>query len=333
MQILVTGGAGYIGSHACISLLKAGHQVVVVDNLCNSTRQAITLVEQITQQKLSFYEQDLRDKKALTAIFKQHPFDAVMHFAGLKSVDESIAQPLAYYDANVNSTITLCEVMQLAGVFQIVFSSSATVYGYAEALPITEQQAIQPINPYGRSKYMIEMLLQDCCQADPRWSVAILRYFNPIGADPSGLIGEVPRGVPNNIMPYMLDVAAGKLPRLNIFGNDYPTCDGTGVRDYIHVVDLVEGHLKALDYLQQHQGCMTCNLGTGQGYSVMQLIQTFEASTKVKIPYQITARRTGDVAECYADASLAREKLDWQCQYDLATMCVDAWRWRHGVGN
>ncbi len=331
MQILVTGGAGYIGSHACISLLNAGHQVVVVDNLCNSTRQAITRIEHITQRELTFYQLDLREKAALSDIFNQHSITAVMHFAGLKSVDESISKPLAYYDANVHSTITLCEVMQQAGVFHMVFSSSATVYGHAKSLPITEQHSLEPINPYGRSKLMIEMLLQDCCNADPRWTVAILRYFNPVGADSSGLIGEEPRGTPNNIMPHMLDVAVGKLPQLNVFGDDYPTCDGTGIRDYIHVVDLVEGHLKALEYLQQTPGCLICNLGTGQGYSVLQLIQTFEAVTEVNIPYQITQRRGGDVAECYADPSFAREKLGWQCKYDLSTMCQDAWRWRKKV--
>ena len=328
MQVLVTGGTGYVGSHACVALLQAGYDVIVVDNLSNSSIEVLQNIEAIVDKRVTFYQLDLREKTALQTVFQTHAITAVMHFAGLKSVDESVRLPLKYYDANVASAICLCEVMQEAGVFQLVFSSSATVYGHAETLPISEQHPLSPINPYGNSKCMIETLFQDCSLADPKWRIAILRYFNPVGADPSGLIGEQPQGVPNNIMPYMLNVAIGKLPQLKIFGNDYPTPDGTGIRDYIHVVDLVRGHLHALNYLQSNPGCLICNLGTGRGYSVLELIHTFEQATKVKIPYQIVGRRPGDVSSCYADPRFAFEVLRWKSQRDLFTMCEDAWRWQ-----
>lgn len=328
MQVLVTGGTGYVGSHACVALLQAGYDVIVVDNLSNSSIEVLQNIEAIVDKRVTFYQLDLREKTALQTVFQTHAITAVMHFAGLKSVDESVRLPLKYYDANVASAICLCEVMQEAGVFQLVFSSSATVYDHAETLPISEQHPLSPINPYGNSKCMIETLFQDCSLADPKWRIAILRYFNPVGADPSGLIGEQPQGVPNNIMPYMLNVAIGKLPQLKIFGNDYPTPDGTGIRDYIHVVDLVRGHLHALNYLQSNPGCLICNLGTGRGYSVLELIHTFEQATKVKIPYQIVGRRPGDVSSCYADPRFAFEVLRWKSQRDLFTMCEDAWRWQ-----
>ena len=328
MKILTTGGAGYIGSHTCVELLHTGHEVTVVDNLSNSKREALHRVEKITGRSLHFYRVDLLDKPALTEVFQKHSFNAVIHFAGLKAVGESTQIPLRYYHNNVTGTLILCEVMKEFGVRRMVFSSSATVYGDPHKVPITENFPVSPTNPYGRTKLMIEEILRDLCAADPGWQIALLRYFNPVGAHESGQIGEDPNGIPNNLFPYIAQVAVGKLSELPVFGNDYPTPDGTGVRDYIHVVDLSRGHLKALEKLQNKPGLITMNLGTGRGYSVLEAIAAFSKACGKPIPYRIVARRPGDVASCYADPSMAQRELGWQATKGLSEMCADAWRWQ-----
>jgi UDP-glucose 4-epimerase len=328
MRVLVTGGAGYIGSHTCLELLQAGIHVVVLDNLCNSREESLRRVGEITGQGVGFFEVDLRDRETLGEIFSQGRFDAVIHFAGLKAVGESVTQPLEYYDNNVRGTLTLCQVMAEAGVRNLVFSSSATVYGDPVTVPIREDFPVGATNPYGRSKLFIEEILRDLHVSDPRWNIALLRYFNPVGAHESGRIGEDPNGIPNNLMPYIAQVAVGRLQRLRVFGNDYPTPDGTGVRDYIHVVDLARGHLAALHKLQEAPGVVTYNLGTGRGYSVLEVIAAFERASGRSIPYDIVERRPGDIACCYADPSLARDELGWSAEYDLERMVADAWRWQ-----
>ena len=328
MTILVTGGAGYIGSHACLELLRAGYDVLVIDNLSNSKEESLKRVREISGKDLVFIKADLVDRAALEAVFGAHPIDTVMHFAGLKAVGESVSKPLAYYHNNVTGTLMLAEVMRSHGVKNIIFSSSATVYGDPESVPIRENAKLGPTNPYGRSKLMIEEILKDLHTSDPAWNVILLRYFNPVGADASGMIGEDPNGIPNNLMPYISQVAVGKLPRLNVFGNDYPTPDGTGVRDYIHVVDLASGHVKAVDRLRQNPGVAIYNLGTGQGYSVLEMVRAFELASNREIPYRIAERRPGDIAVCYADPSLARAELGWEARRGLSEMCADAWRWQ-----
>lgn len=329
MNILVTGGAGYIGSHTVVELLNSGHSVVVLDNLCNSSSKALQAVEQITQKAVPFVQGDIRDRACLDEIFKQYAIDAVIHFAGLKAVGESVQKPLEYYDNNVAGSLNLLEAMRDAGVFNIVFSSSATVYGNPAEIPISENCPTgTPTNPYGMSKLMVENILADAAFADERWSIARLRYFNPIGAHPSGLIGENPNGIPNNLMPYITQVAIGKLKQLSVFGSDYDTHDGTGVRDYIHVVDLAKGHLAALQYLEQHKGCHTWNLGTGQGYSVLDMVRAFEQANAVKVPYQLVARRPGDIAECWSNPQKAQQELGWQAEFGLTDMVKHSWHWQ-----
>jgi UDP-glucose 4-epimerase len=328
-RVLVTGGAGYIGSHTCIELMAAGHDVVVVDNLCNSKQESLRRVERIAGRPLAeFIVADVRDRKALRAVFAAYSFDAVIHFAGFKAVGESVEQPLSYYDNNVGGTISLCEVMAEFGVKTLAFSSSATVYGDPVSVPIREDFATGPTNPYGCSKWMVEHVLRDLCAADPAWRVALLRYFNPVGAHESGLIGEDPNGVPNNLMPFVSQVAVGKLAELKVFGGDWPTPDGTGVRDYIHVLDLAQGHVRAIDYLSEHRGLLTVNLGTGRGYSVLDVVRAFEAASGRSVPYRIVDRRPGDIAQCYADPACANRLLGWVAQRDIAQMCADAWRWQ-----
>jgi UDP-glucose 4-epimerase len=327
-RILVTGGAGYIGSHTCVELLAAGHRIVVLDNLSNSKVAVLDRIKQITNRDLDFIKGDIRDAALLDQLLAAQSFDAVIHFAGLKAVGESVAKPLLYYQNNVAGTATLLEAMGKAGLKILVFSSSATVYGDPASVPIREDFPTHATNPYGRTKLMIEEMLTDLSQADPAWRIACLRYFNPVGAHESGRIGEDPNGIPNNLMPYVTQVAVGKLPRLQVFGNDYPTRDGTGVRDYIHVVDLAKGHLAALNYLLTHEGSWTVNLGTGRGYSVLEVIQAFERATGQRIPYDIVARRPGDVAQCYADPSKAEKLLGWRAERDLVAMCADAWKWQ-----
>ncbi len=326
--ILVTGGAGYIGSHTVVELMKAGHQVVIVDNLSNSSSKVLDRIEALAGKKFSFVQADVRDSAALDQIFQQQAIDGVIHFAGLKAVGESVSQPVRYFDNNVGSTLALLQAMDRANVRRMVFSSSATVYGDPEQVPITENSRLQVTNPYGRTKLMCEDILRDLQQADPRWQVAILRYFNPVGAHISGTIGEHPNGIPNNLMPFITQVAVGQREFLSIFGQDYPTPDGTGVRDYIHVVDLALGHLAALSYLQNQQASITVNLGTGRGVSVKELADTFARVTGVPVPYRFVDRRPGDVAACYADTTLAREALGWQAQLGVERMCQDAWRWQ-----
>jgi UDP-glucose 4-epimerase len=328
MKILVTGGAGFIGSHTCVELLNAGYEVVVVDNLCNSKASVLDRVSHITGKQLIFVEADVRDKLALAKIFEQHSIAAVIHFAGLKAVGESVAKPLWYYDNNIGSTLALCEVMAAHDVRDLVFSSSATVYGDPASVPIIEDFPLSATNPYGRSKLMIEEILRDFYVADSRWNIALLRYFNPVGAHESGLIGEDPSGIPNNLMPYVSQVAVGKLSKLSVFGGDYPTPDGTGVRDYIHVVDLALGHLKALEKLKTKPGVLTCNLGTGQGYSVLEMVAAFGKACGKPVPFQIVDRRPGDIAACYADPSKAKAELGWQAERGLEQMCADAWHWQ-----
>jgi UDP-glucose 4-epimerase len=327
-SILVTGGAGYIGSHTVVELLNAGHQVVIVDNLCNSSAKVLDRIEALAGKNFSFVQADVRDGAALDRIFAEHRIDGVIHFAGLKAVGESVAQPLRYFDNNVGSTLALLHAMDRANVRRIVFSSSATVYGDPEQVPITEGSRLQVTNPYGRTKLICEDILRDLQQADPRWHVAILRYFNPVGAHLSGTIGEHPHGIPNNLMPFITQVAVGQREFLSIFGQDYPTPDGTGVRDYIHVVDLAQGHLAALKYLHDRQASITVNLGTGRGVSVKELADTFARVTDVPVPYRFVERRPGDVAACYADTRLAQEALGWQAQLGVERMCQDAWRWQ-----
>jgi len=327
-RILVTGGAGYIGSHTVLALLEAGHEVLIVDNLSNSSAKVLPRLEQLSGQVIPFVQADVRDGAALDRIFAEHRIDGVIHFAGLKAVGESVAQPLRYFDNNVGSTLALLQAMDRAGVRRIVFSSSATVYGDPDQVPITESSRLQVTNPYGRTKLMCEDILRDLLASDPRWQVAILRYFNPVGAHISGTIGENPNGIPNNLMPFITQVAVGQREFLSIFGQDYPTSDGTGVRDYIHVVDLAQGHLAALNYLQDQQASITVNLGTGRGVSVKELADTFARVTGVPVPYRFVDRRPGDVAACYADTRLAQEALGWQAQLGVERMCQDAWRWQ-----
>lgn len=327
--ILITGGAGYIGSHTTLALLQSGFHVVVLDNLCNSSFEAIKRVAQIAGREPIFVEGDVRDSVLLKRLFAEHPVEAVLHFAGLKSVGESVTQPLAYYDNNVHGSQVLLKVMADVGVFRFVFSSSATVYGEPSQMPISEAYPVgHPTNPYGRSKLMVEEILRDLATSDPRWRIAILRYFNPVGAHPSGLIGEDPNGIPNNLLPYIAQVAVGKLPKLAVFGNDYPTADGTGVRDYIHVVDLAAGHLSALAALQSLTGAHVWNLGTGQGYSVFDMVRAFEAVSGRKVPYRIAHRRPGDIAICFADPAKAESELGWKAVQGLHEMMRDAWSWQ-----
>lgn len=333
-RILVTGGAGYIGSHTTLALLEAGYDVVVLDNLCNSSAEALRRVEQICGRAPTFIEGDIRDAELLTQLFKRYCISAVLHFAGLKVVNDSVRQPLAYYDNNVHGSSVLFQAMAEAGVFRLVFSSSANVYGEPACTPVREDFPTGGLtNPYGRSKLMVEEILRDLAQADARWQIALLRYFNPVGAHNSGLIGEDPHGTPSNLLPYISQVAIGKLPELSVFGGDYPTPDGTGMRDYIHVVDLAAGHLKALSALQNRSGAHVWNLGTGTGYSVLEMIHAFERASGRAVPYRIAPRRTGDIAESWADVSKAARELDWRARHDLRTMMEDAWRWQSNNPN
>jgi UDP-glucose 4-epimerase len=335
MHLLVTGGAGYIGSHTCVELLAAGHRVTVVDNLSNGKLDAVRRVEQITGADVAFAAVDLRDRERLREVFAHTgaAFDAVIHFAGLKAVGESVSEPLTYYHNNLLSTIVLCQLMREFGVTRIIFSSSATVYGNPASVPIKEDFPLSCVNPYGRGKLMVEQILTDIHTADPSFKVVLLRYFNPVGAHASGLIGEDPGGIPNNLMPYISQVAVGTLPHLNVFGDDYPTADGTGVRDYIHVVDLARGHIDALRAFSEKETVSTYNLGTGQGYSVLEMVRTFEMVSGRPIPYQIAPRRPGDVAVCYADPSLAEQELGWRARHSLEDMCRDSWRWQQNNPN
>jgi UDP-glucose 4-epimerase len=333
MSVLVTGGAGYIGSHTVVELLKAGQEVVIVDNYSNSKPEVLNRIKTITGKAPTFYEVDVLDREALDAVFEKENIDSVIHFAGFKAVGESVAKPIEYYHNNITSSLVLCDVMRNHGVKKIVFSSSATVYGMNNVSPLTEDMPTSATNPYGYTKVMIEQILQDVAFADSEWSIALLRYFNPIGAHESGLIGEDPTGIPNNLMPYITQVAVGKLPRLSIFGDDYDTPDGTGVRDYIHVVDLALGHIKALEKIKETNGVGIYNLGTGIGYSVLDLTYNFQKATGVEIPYTIIARRPGDVATCYADATKAKEELGWTAQKTLADMCRDSWNWQKNNPN
>jgi UDP-glucose 4-epimerase len=328
--VLVTGGAGYIGSHACVALMEAGHEVVVLDNLCNSSPVALQRVREISGASPAFKQGDIRDRACLDEIFREHRIDTVLHFAGLKAVGESVEKPLAYYDNNVTGSLVLLAAMQQAGVNNLVFSSSATVYGDPASVPIREDFALGPTNPYGRTKLMVEDILADWQVANPDWSIGRLRYFNPVGAHPSGLIGEDPQGTPNNLMPYVAQVAVGQREKLFVFGNDYATLDGTGVRDYIHVMDLVEGHVVALDYIRRERGLHTVNLGTGNGVSVLQIVGAFERASGRPVPYEIVARRPGDIAACWADPGLAQTVLQWKASRSLTQMCEDAWRWQSG---
>ena len=331
-KILITGGAGYIGSHTAVELLNAGHHVVILDNLCNSSIKVLDRIQNLAGPNFTFIQDDVRNASALDAIFKAHTIEGVIHFAGLKAVGESVAQPIRYFDNNVGSTLALLQAMDRANVRRIVFSSSATVYGDPAQVPITEASQLQVTNPYGRTKLMCEDILRDLQAADPQnpnlWQVAILRYFNPVGAHISGTIGEHPNGIPNNLMPFITQVAVGKREYLSIFGNDYPTPDGTGVRDYIHVTDLAQGHVAAVQRLLDHPGSLTVNLGTGRGYSVLEVVAAFAAASQREVPYEVMPRRPGDVAACYADPSLARELLGWSARHDLARMCADSWRWQ-----
>lgn len=328
MRILVTGGAGYIGSHTCLELLNAGYEVIVLDNFSNSKIESIKRVEKITGRQINFVKGDVRDKTLLREIFSKHAIHAVIHFAGFKAVGESVQKPLMYYDNNVAGSVALAEVMAEYGVKRIVFSSSATVYDAPGDKQIQENFPLKPINPYGQSKLMVEQVLQDVATSDPEWKIAVLRYFNPVGAHKSGMIGEDPNGIPNNLMPYISQVAVGRLAELSVFGSDYPTIDGTGVRDYIHVVDLALGHLAALRALENQQGLVTVNLGTGKGCSVLELVKAFEQASGKTVKYRLVGRRAGDVATCYADPSLAKQLFGWQAQLDINAMCQDAWRWQ-----
>ena len=326
--ILVTGGAGYIGSHTVVRLLELGYEVVVLDNFSNSSPEALRRVEDITRREVALVEGDINDAALLDRLFQEHAIDAVIHFAGLKAVGESVSQPLRYFWNNVSGTIVLCEAMQRAGVKNMVFSSSATVYGDPASLPIREDFPTSATNPYGRSKLMIEEMLGDLHVSDASWNIALLRYFNPVGAHISGRIGEDPADVPNNLMPYVAQVAVGRREHLNVFGSDYPTHDGTGVRDYIHVMDLAEGHVKALEWLDRGLGIRAFNLGTGTGYSVLDMVHAFERACGHKLAYKLTDRRPGDVAACYADPARATEELGWRAELGLERMCADAWRWQ-----
>ncbi len=333
MTLFVTGGAGYIGTHTTLQLLEAGHDVVVIDNLSNSNLEALRRVEALANRPVTFYEGDILDRTLLDDIFTEHSIDAVIHFAGLKAVGESVSEPLRYYENNVVGTTVLLHAMTDHGVKRIVFSSSATVYGLPETTPIDESFPLSATNPYGRTKLMIEDILRDVSVADPSWSIALLRYFNPIGAHESGRIGEDPFDIPNNLMPYITQVAVGRLNELSVFGDDYDTPDGTGVRDYIHVVDLADGHLKALDYVMDHTGAEAFNLGTGTGYSVLDLVQAFEAESGKAVPYKVTPRRPGDIATCFANPSKSKRVLGWEAKHDVRAMCRDAWNWQSNNPN
>lgn len=334
MKILVTGGAGYIGSHTCVELLNEGYEVVIVDNLYNASEKAVQRVQEITGKELTFYNSDIRDYNAMSSIFSKEKPDAVIHFAGLKAVGESVSKPLEYYENNIGGTLNLCKAMRENGCKNIIFSSSATVYGDPAFIPITEECPKGVCtNPYGWTKHMLEQILTDFHTADQEWNVILLRYFNPIGAHKSGLIGEDPKGIPNNLLPYVAQVAIGKLECVGVFGNDYDTPDGTGVRDYIHVVDLARGHVKAINKLMEHPGVKIYNLGTGKGYSVLDVIKAFGKACGKEIPYQIKARRPGDIATCYSDASLAKKELGWEAQYGIEEMCADSWRWQKNNPN
>ncbi len=327
MSVLVTGGAGFIGSHTCVELLNAGEELVVLDNFVNSKPKAVERIKEIANRDFKFYEADLLDREAIEKIFDENPgIDSVIHFAGLKAVGESVAKPIEYYYNNITGTLILCDVMRKHGVKKIVFSSSATVYGTPKTVPIKEDFPLSTTNPYGSTKLMIENILRDIYVSDNEWSIALLRYFNPIGAHESGLIGENPNGIPNNLMPYIAQVASGKLDQLSVFGNDYPTHDGTGVRDYIHVVDLAKGHIKAVEKVRKSTGADAYNLGTGKGYSVLDIVNAFEKANGVKVNYKVTDRRPGDIAECYADPSYAKQQLGWEAKFDLERMCKDTWR-------
>ena len=327
-KILVTGGAGYIGSHTVVQLLEAGFDAVILDNLSNSSAQVVDRIAELTGRRVPLVRGDINDAPLLKELLAEHRFDATIHFAGLKSVGESVADPLAYYRNNVNGTVTLLQCLAQADVRRFVFSSSATVYGDPQSVPIREDAPTAPTNPYGNTKWLIEHILADLAASDPRWAIGVLRYFNPVGAHRSGRIGENPRGVPNNLMPFVTQVAVGKRERLSVFGSDYPTPDGTGVRDYIHVVDLALGHLAALRRVDRADGIWTVNLGTGQGYSVLDIVKAFEAASGRDIPYQLVARRPGDVAQCYADPACAARELDWKATRGLEEMCADSWRWQ-----
>lgn len=329
MTILITGGAGYIGSHAAVELLESGYEIVVLDNFSNSNKESINRVKELTGREFSFYQIDLLDMDAIESLFSKYNFDAVIHFAGLKAVGESVEIPLKYYHNNITGTLHLCEVMAKYDVKKLVFSSSATVYGHPETVPIDESFPLSATNPYGRTKLMIEEILQDLYISDPTWRIALLRYFNPIGAHESGRIGEDPNGIPNNLMPYISQVAIGKRETLSVFGKDYETDDGTGVRDFIHVVDLVKGHLKALEYIDNHEGIEAFNLGTGTGYSVLDLVNTFQSVTSREIPYQFVDRRPGDIGICYANPDKAAKALGWHAEKDLKEMCKDTWKWQN----
>lgn len=329
-MILITGGAGYIGSHTVVELLQAGRDLVIFDNLSNSSVRVLDRIAAITGMRPRFVEGDIRDAGALTATFREYPVSAVIHFAGLKAVGESVAEPLRYYDNNVVGSLRLCEAMAAAGVRSLVFSSSATVYGDPHTVPIREDFPLQATNPYGRTKLHIEEMLRDFARGDPDWRIALLRYFNPVGAHPSGLIGEDPRGTPNNLMPFVSQVAIGRRAELGVFGDDYPTPDGTGVRDYIHVVDLARGHLAALDALDRSAGVLTVNLGTGRGYSVLEVVAAFEQASGRRVAYSVKPRRPGDVAACFADPARAGQLLGWTASFGLDAMCRDAWRWQSG---
>ncbi len=328
MKILITGGAGYIGSHTCLELLQAGYEVVVVDNLSNSKHESLRRVERLTDKIINFYKIDLLNKQELEKVFQENSIDAVIHFAGLKAVGESVEMPLRYYHNNIMATLYLCEIMARYDVKNIVFSSSATVYGAPTSLPINEEFPLAATNPYGNSKLFIEYILQDLFKSDNSWNIALLRYFNPVGSHASGRIGEDPNGIPNNLMPFVAQVAVGKLVELSIFGNDYPTVDGTGVRDYIHVVDLALGHIKAIEKLSENPGVVVYNLGTGRGYSVLEMVKAFEDASGLEVPYRMAGRRPGDIAVCFADSGKAARELGWQAERDLEEMCRDAWRWQ-----
>ena len=333
MTILCTGGAGYIGSHTCVELLNAGHEVVIADNLYNSNVHVLERIEEITGKKVRFYEADVTDAAAVAPIFEENKIDAIIHFAAYKAVGESVAKPVEYYRNNLDCTLTMLEAMKKYDVRRFIFSSSATVYGIPDHMPLDETMPTSATNPYGWTKYMNERILTDAAKANPEWSIVLLRYFNPIGAHETGRIGEMPNGIPNNLFPYILQVALGKLPYLHVYGNDYNTKDGTGVRDYIHVVDLAKGHVLAAEYAQTHTGTEVINLGTGHGYSVLEIIKTFEKVNGIEIPYKIEARRAGDIAECYADSSKAKKLLGWTAAREIDDMCRDGWRWQKNNPN
>ena len=333
MKILVTGGAGYIGSHTCVELLNAGYDIVVLDNLCNSSEKSLNVVKEITGKDFPFYKVDLLDYDAVEKVFEENKIDAVIHFAGLKAVGESVSIPITYYHNNITGTLNLVDIMQKHNVFNIVFSSSATVYGMPKTVPITEDFPLSTTNPYGSTKLMIERILEDIHTSNPKWSITLLRYFNPIGAHKSGKMGEDPKGIPNNLLPYIAQVAVGKLEYVHVFGNDYPTKDGTGVRDYIHVVDLALGHIKAIEKKANIPGVHIYNLGTGNGYSVLEIVKAFSKACGKELPYKIEARRPGDIAECYADPSKALNELGWKATRGIAEMCEDSWRWQSNNPN